>query len=298
MIFAARPSMRCCVIFNPTAKGDKARRFRAQLDAIARQAVLKLTQTAGDAARLAREAVEEGYDLVVAAGGDGTVNEVLNGLARAPDGFARAALGVLPLGTVNVFARELGLPRRLAENWAVLQRGRLRAVDVVEIEAGGARSCFCQLAGAGLDARAIERVNWPLKKRIGPLAYVWAGLGALAETKPELTVRANGAELRGELILIGNGRRYGGDFQLFPTAQLDDGVVDVCVFPRASGFTLLRCAVPLLLRGRLPEAAVRRLRAAAFTIAGASAFEVDGELAGRLPAALQVAPRRLRVVVP
>jgi YegS/Rv2252/BmrU family lipid kinase len=290
--------MRICVIFNPAARGDKARRFRARLDDIARQAALKLTQGPGDARRLAAEAVAEGFDLVVAAGGDGTVNEVLNGLALAPDGFARAALGLLPLGTVNVFARELGLPRRLGDDWAVIQRGRLRAVDVVFVETGGAQSCFCQLAGAGLDARAIERLNWPLKKRIGPLAYVWAGLGALAEKQPQIIVRANGIEQRGELVLLGNGRRYGGNFQLFPAAQLDDGLVDVCVFPRASVFTLLRCAAPLLLRGRLPEAAVQRLRASRLTLEGASAFELDGELAGRLPATVRVESRRLRVVGP
>lgn len=290
--------MRTCVIFNPAAKGGKTRWFRAQLDDIARRAALKLTRAAGDATRLAAEAVEEGCELVVAAGGDGTVNEVLNGLGRARDGFARAALGVLPLGTVNVFAREMGLSRRLGEDWSVIQRARLRLVDVCVAEAGGARQYFVQMGGAGLDARAIQLLNLTLKRHTGPFAYVWAGLRALRERKPELVARADGVELRGELVLLGNGRRYGGEFVLFPAAQLDDGRLDGCVFSRADTRTLLHCALPLLLRGRLPESAVRRFSAAELSVSGAAAFELDGELAGRLPVTIRVEPRLLRVAAP
>jgi len=306
--------VRSCVIFNPTAKGDKARRFRAQLDDIAQHAVLKLTQSAGDATRLAAEAVGEGFDLIVAAGGDGTVNEVLNGIGRAPNGFERAALGVLPLGTVNVFARELGLPRNLGQAWAVLQRGKVTTIDVGVVEQADEPQTpdprpqtsslfpryFAQLAGAGLDARAIELVDWRLKKQFGPLAYVWAGLKALCESKPELTVRAAGVELRGRLVLIGNGRLYGGDFATVPAAQLDDGLLDVCVFPQVNGWTLLRCALPLLLAKRLPESVVQRVQSAQFTVscARAAAFELDGDLAGQLPATFGVERQKLRVVVP
>ena len=126
---------------------------------------------------------------IVAAGGDGTVNEVLNGLGDAPDGFARARLGVLPLGTVNVFARELEIPLRIERAWEILQRGRETRIDLprVEFSANGVRQkrYFVQLAGAGLDARAIELVDWSHKKKAGPLAYVIAGLKALRERQPK-----------------------------------------------------------------------------------------------------------------
>jgi hypothetical protein len=152
------------VIFNPAARGNKARHFRHQLDAIGSQCALKATTAPGDARRLAAEAVGEGFDLIVAAGGDGTVNEVLNGLGDAPDGLARARLGVLPLGTVNVFARELKIPLRIERAWNVLQRGREMRIDLprVEFSANGTRQkqYFAQLAGAGMDARAIELVDW------------------------------------------------------------------------------------------------------------------------------------------
>ncbi len=186
------------MIFNPAARGNKARRFRRQLDAIGTQCVLKATTAPHDARRLATEAINDGFDLIVAAGGDGTINEVLNGIGDAPDGFARTRLGVLPLGTVNVFARELKIPMRVEQAWEILQRGREMRIDLprVEFSANGERrkQYFVQLAGAGLDARAIELVDWQHKKNVGPLAYVIAGLKALREKKPEIIAIANGAK--------------------------------------------------------------------------------------------------------
>jgi diacylglycerol kinase (ATP) len=163
--------VRICVIFNPAARGNRARHFRRQLDFIGAQCALKATAAPGDARRLAAEAIGEGYDLIAAAGGDGTMNEVLNGLGDAPDGFARARLGVLPLGTVNVFARELKIPLRLERAWDVLRRGSEMKIDLprAEFSANGrtGRRYFVQLAGAGLDARAIELVDWQHKKKSG-----------------------------------------------------------------------------------------------------------------------------------
>ena len=104
--------MRACVIFNPVARGDKARHFRAHLDAVGHAATLLQTSGPGDATRLAAQAVREGFDTIVAAGGDGTLNEVVNGMASEPRGLDGARLGLLPLGTVNVFARELEIPAR------------------------------------------------------------------------------------------------------------------------------------------------------------------------------------------
>src|SRR4051812_27646176 len=114
---AADGSKARCVVFNPTARGDKARRFRSQLDKIATESTLKLTTRAGDARRLASEAVDEGFETIVAAGGDGTLNEVLNGIGDSRGGFEKCRLGVLPLGTVNVFAREMAIPAELEQAW-------------------------------------------------------------------------------------------------------------------------------------------------------------------------------------
>lgn len=296
--------MRTCVIFNPAARADKARHFRRHLDEIASQGALKATATPDDARRLATEAVADGFELIVAAGGDGTVNEVLNGIGDVDGGFARARLGVLPLGTVNVFAREIGLPLRIDRAWATLQRGHERRLDLprVEFSANGVRRrrYFVQLAGAGLDARAIELVTWPLKKKFGPLAYVIAGVKALHGRLPKITARADGQNLTGELILVGNGRFYGGPLDIFPGADLCDGLMDVCVVPRANWLSLLRCLPGLLVRRKLPARAVQRFRASAFELTGdaSASFELDGEWVGNLPVTFSITRESLRVVVP
>jgi YegS/Rv2252/BmrU family lipid kinase len=292
------------VIFNPAARGEKARCFRRQLDAGGAQFAFKATTAPGDARRLATEAVNDGFDLIVAAGGDGTVNEVLNGLGDAPDGFARARLGVLPLGTVNVFARELKIPLRVERAWEVLQNGCEIKIDLprVQFSADGVlqKRYFCQLAGAGLDARAIELVDWQHKKQIGPLAYIIAGLKALREKKPPITVRAEGQSATGELVLVGNGKFYGGPFALLPLAELRNGLLEVCVLPRADWLTLLRCAPNFLVRRKLPEKLVRRISAASFELLSETpaAFELDGEWVGKLPVTFSIEREKLRMVVP
>src|ERR1051326_8744116 len=115
-------AMRACVIFNPTARGEKAKRFRRHLDEIGKEVALKMTAAPDDARRLSAEAVREGFDTIVAAGGDGTVNEVLNGMGDA-EGFKATRLGVLPLGTVNVFAQELGISSKLEAAWETIRKG-------------------------------------------------------------------------------------------------------------------------------------------------------------------------------
>lgn len=296
--------MRACVIFNPTAKGDKARNFRRHLDEIGADAALKQTRRAGDARLLATEAVQEGFEIVVAAGGDGTVNEVLNGIGDAPDGFARAALGVLPLGTVNVFARELKLSTRLEKAWQVIRAGHEWRIDLPRVDyAKGEtrdRRYFAQLAGVGLDAQAIELVHWPLKKKIGPLAYVIAGLQALLKSQSTISIDAGGHRASGELVLIGNGRLYGGSFAVFPKADLRDGELEVCVFPRVNWLMLARCGPGLLLNRRLPPRATHNFKTASFTLSSltSAALEVDGEWIGHLPATFSIEPGKLRVIVP
>jgi diacylglycerol kinase (ATP) len=296
--------VRTCVIFNPAARGDKAGHFRRHLDEIASRGALKATTAPGEARRLATEAVADGFELIVAAGGDGTVNEVLNGIGDAPDGFARARFGVLPLGTVNVFAREIGLPLRIERAWETLQRGHETRLDLpcVEFSSNGVhrRQHFIQLAGAGLDARAIELVTWPLKKKFGPLAYVIAGVKALRSGLPKITAHVDGQNATGELILVGNGRFYGGPLKIFPRADMRDGFLDICVLPRVNWLALLRCVPGLLAQRKLPASAAQRFRAPAFELKsdGSVSFELDGEWAGNLPAAFSIAREQLRVVVP
>jgi diacylglycerol kinase (ATP) len=225
-------------------------------------------------------------------------------MGDVPDGFTKARLGVLPLGTVNVFARELGIPSSqmlpgrccAAETKNRLISRSLRMAKENNKSALTSRN----LPARDLDSRAIELVDWPTKKMIGPLAYVVAGLKAMREEQNRIIVSDGAHTVSGQLVLVGNGRLYGGSYRIFPTADFCDGKLDVCVFPQVNWPTLFRCGISILLRGRLPEAKVVRLRAASFSFIGKSStrFEVDGELAGKLPARFSVQPLALRVLVP
>lgn len=290
------------MIYNPTAKGDKARRFRQRLADFGNACVLKQTPGPGEAKRLAAEAVGEGFLTIVAAGGDGTVNEVVNGIASTPLGLERTRLGVLPLGTVNVFARELGIPTDLDQAWKVILNAKERRIDLPLARMEGSETArhFAQLAGAGLDARAIELVHYPLKRKIGPLAYIYAGLKALTEPACVIEVEVDGAKAIGGLVLIGNGRLYGGTYRLFPEADLTDGLLEVCVFQKVGWLTLARCGPHLLVKGCLPGGVARWLRGKQVRLSSAKpvSYELDGEWGGKLPVVFGFAPSRLGVIVP
>lgn len=295
--------MRTCIIFNPTAKGQKAEKLRSRLDEISKHAVLKSTTAAGDARRLTTEAIQAGCDTIIAAGGDGTVNEVLNGIGDA-QAFNRVRLGILPLGTVNVFARELGIPTHPSKAWDLVLRGRYTRIDLAWVEfnhnAHQQRRYFAQLAGAGLDARAIKLVEWKHKQSVGPLAYVIAGFKALRERQPKITVTCSDRSTTGEFVLIGNGNLYGGSIKMFPEARLRDGQLDICIFPRMNAFSAIFHLLQASLSKNVSHDGLQRLRAAEFTIAAEAevGFELDGEWIGNLPANFGVEREQLRVIVP
>lgn len=296
--------MRICIIFNPSAKGEKAKRWLQLLDEVRGECVLKQTWAAGAARTLAAEAVWEGFDTIVAAGGDGTVNEVLNGIGAEPDGFARARLAILPMGTVNVFAKELGLPGSLPRAWEIIRRGREMAVDLprVEFTADGQRQFryFAQMAGAGLDARAVELVNWKLKKKFGLFAYIWACLQALRETQSKILATTGTRSFTGEAIVLGNGRFYGGKYVLFPKANLSDGLIDVCVLPRANWKVAISCGWGALTQRLHKAGGMQHFQSETLTLTSErpTPFQVEGESVGRLPATFSVQRQKLRVVVP
>lgn len=296
--------MRTCVIFNPTAKGDKARHFRDHLGAVGAEASFKATTHAGAARELAKLAVEEGFATVVAAGGDGTLNEVLNGIGDAEEGYQRARFGVIPLGTVNVFALEMGIPFQLAAAWEVIRNGRERFIDLPEatFHTGEKETTrrFIQMAGAGWDARAVELVNWELKKRIGRFAYIWAGMGALMPPKAKVVVQGNGERMEGDFVLVGNGRFYAGKFPFLYRADLSDGALDVTVFPKFQWTSLAGCVTNFILGRYFRPGCQAYLQAPELEITSdaVTPLQLDGELVGHLPARIKTYPKALRVIVP
>lgn len=297
------------MIFNPKARGEAAGRFREILKTLAAECTLLPTTQAGDGRRLGEQAIRQGFTHIVAVGGDGTLNEVVNGMAVPQEGFRQASLGVIPLGTVNVFARELGLPERLEESWHVAMNGRERVIDLLRVEypgaQGGVARIVLQLAGAGLDARAVELADWELKRRIGRLSYAVSALRAFFESHPELVVSSESGELRGEQVFIGNGRLYGGNAVLFPDARLDDGRIHLGVVKRLTVPVALRFAwrflsarpsmktgsqqFPMTVLGCAGPVEIRSLSG------GRAALQIDGEACGALPVRITKLPGILRV---
>ena len=293
--------MQTCVIFNPSARGEKAEVLCARAQSLFPNCAWRRTSQAGQARVLAAQAVRGGYQTIIAGGGDGTANEVVNGIGDVPGGLDSTHFGVLPLGTVNVFARELGLPRHLAGAVKMLKEGKTMTIDLGRVEytaAGSPRQrYFIQLAGAGLDSRSIELVNWELKKKLGPIAYIVAGCKAIREPQPVIVAHTQ-TPVSGQTVLIGNGRFYGGSFPVFPAASLQDGLLDVCVLPKVT-WPRLMAAAPGLLTGReLCSALHFSLRSVTLTSTSRVILQLDGENACELPATLSVRPRALRVIVP
>lgn len=194
------------VILNPTAGNLEAvRDCQERVESIVGGWPIRITSHAGEAEALARRAVEEGFGCVVAAGGDGTVNHVTNGIAGS-----NAALGILPMGTVNVFAMELGLPANDLERcWEIIQTGNIRLVDLPS--ANG--KYFVQLGGIGLDAQAVKETTLAFKRSLGPLSYLISAAHIAARRPPQLFIDSEDAPVReGSFVLVGNGRLYGGPF--------------------------------------------------------------------------------------
>ncbi len=290
------PSDSIPVILNPAARSARAGNRLEKIRGLSPRVAVHATAQAGDARRFAAELAAQGAPIVVAAGGDGTINEVVSGLATVP-AERRPLLGVLPAGTMNVFAHELGLPAGdLAECWRIIEAGRTREIDLWE--AGG--HVFVQMAGVGLDAAVIENTSWRWKKRIGPLAYVVSLIQLLLRTSPRVRVSSPGREpVEGTAILLGNGRRYGGPFPVFPHAHNADGLLEVVVFKNHGPLALFQWARALWLGSYATAGNFHAFQATELTLDGPCSVptEVDGELAGSTPVTIRRAEAGLRVLV-
>jgi diacylglycerol kinase (ATP) len=254
------------------------------------------TEYAGHATRLAQEAVRAGMEMVVAAGGDGTVNDVIQALAGRT-----TALGVLPLGTVNVWAREMGIPLGLAQAREVLLSGVRRRVDLGR---AGSRY-FLLMAGIGFDAEVARRVETSWLKRAGLKLLDYAatvGLLGMTHQPARVWLRYDGKR-RGTsalMILIGNTRLYAGALTFAKRAVADDGLLDVVIV--GGGGLIARMGVlarALLRRASLgPRVRYAQCRVIRIESNQPLPVQVDGEVIGTLPMTFSVAPGGLRVVVP
>ena len=308
--------MNALLIVNPAAGQGKPQdvleAVRAALKPILGR--VTVTQNAGDAERAARTAAGQGFDAVLVAGGDGTVNEAVNGLLSGQPGSSPLPLGLVPLGTQNVLAHELGLappPGDFGPILALLQAGKTRRLDV---GLAGTRY-FALMAGFGFDAAVVRDVRGAVKDWAGPAAYALSTLGALAKYQStEITLTLDGETVRSEafLVVVANAASYGDRrLRLAPFAAPDDGWLDVCVFERPkTGRSLDRMSLDrmgfaaqmasALVRRHLRGPGVRYYRAKTIVLSSSPPIggQVDGERFGETPVKIIIVPQALTVFVP
>ncbi|MBK1792010.1 diacylglycerol/lipid kinase family protein [Persicirhabdus sediminis] len=283
------------LLFNPNARSQRGRKTLRFLMANAQRFALYATRDVDDARQLAQKLANDGEPIVCAAGGDGTLNAVVQGLAGSS-----CVLGVLPAGTMNVFARELGIPyNSLSKALEIIQDGNVREVDLFEAN----QKPFLQMAGVGFDAKVIEETSSGSKNLIGPFAYLGPAVRVLGQQPPKVTVTcADGRVEEGVCMLAGNGSLYGGQVKLFRKADNDDGLLDALIF-KHSGIPFIRDSLLGLATGALDteKSSITYLQSESFTIESDAQLplQVDGEYAGRA-STFKLCPtgRKLRVLAP
>ncbi len=286
---------RLLIIFNPTAGARRRRRFEAVLAELRRlgcEVTVRPTGGRGDAEQLAASADPNRYDVLVVAGGDGTINEVVNGLAGA-----RLPLAIVPLGTANVLAAEIGMATDARTVARTIALGRPRPISVGV--ANGRR--FLLMAGTGFDAHVVQHVDLALKRWIGKGAYAIQILRQLRSFAfPEYAVTIDGTTWKAASVLVANAHYYGGRFVCAPAADLCAPSLEVCMFERRGRLSVIGYALAML-AGRLPKLrSIRIVSAGKVHIDGGSDEPVqgDGDIIGHLGVTIEVVPEALHLVYP
>ncbi len=262
-----------------------------------------ITQRAGDATAFAADAALR-YETIVAVGGDGTVNEVANGIRQSG---SETALGVLPRGTGSDLVRTLGIPHGFADAARLLARGNRRKIDLGKatfLAPDGQEHSrwFINAAEVGFGAMVSAAVNRPSRLLPGPAAFMWAIVTTLVRHRPVITsVTTDGSSHRSLLLSnawIANGRYSGGGIKSAPRALIDDGLLDVVLVEHAS-IRVRVAGLPKLRSGefvKMRQVEYRQAAQAAFTSDTPQLVEVDGDVVGTTPATFEIEPQRLTVI--
>jgi YegS/Rv2252/BmrU family lipid kinase len=286
---------RILIVRNPVAGqrrgGDYTRAVRLLEEAGCNITVAE-TGARGDAVRLAREADENTYDVVVAAGGDGTINEVVNGLAGR-----KLPLGLIPLGTSNVLAHEIGIGPDMARAAETIVSGRRRPIALANADG---HYC-CLMVSAGYDARALARVRYGLKGLMGEGAYYVAGFEEmLAGTRRLLQVEIDSNPYEAASVIVANGRLYGGKYLIAPDADIGEPVLQCMLLHRPGRWNITRYGIAIM-RERLhllPDVETVPGHTVKLTAPAGEPWQSDGDLIGEFPVTVTVEADAIEVMTP
>lgn len=249
------------------------------------------------------EAARDGCDCILAAGGDGTINEAINGIAKHGDSAQPIVFGVLPAGTANVFANEVGFSNRPDHAAPQLLEAEPAQVSIGCFQQDGREPrYFVLMAGVGLDARIVYELDAGLKSRIGKLAYWHGGLRQLGRPVPRFRLEVNGTEYHSSFALITRVRNYGGDFEIARRIRLTDNDFEVIVFTNSKWQDYLRFFVSVVLNRLDRTPGVTLTRASEVRLSAPEDqriyVQTDGEAVGNLPATVSIAPNPVTILLP
>jgi diacylglycerol kinase (ATP) len=286
---------RILIIYNPIS-GRRRRGFLEQVLLRLRAGgcvpEVSCTEKRGDAERIAAAASPNYFDAIAVAGGDGTINEVLNGMTRSP-----LPLGIIPMGTANVLAAEIGLdvtPDAVAET---LLEGRRKRIDVGM--ADGRR--FVMMAGVGFDADVVQGINPRFKRAVGKGAYVWQSLVEMLRYRPQtFHLSIDGTAHTAASAVFANGHYYAGTFTCAPEARLTDGRLHVCLFKASGRLSIVRYGLALMLGTLHKRHDIEILPATHIGVAGGTGSPVhgDGDILATLPLDVRMDATGVELIVP
>lgn len=296
------------LILNPTAGPRRRGLVDAVVSRVRQQGwTVEVVETgaAGDARRLAATCDAGRYGVIAVAGGDGTINEVINGLAGRGDEIP--AVGIVPLGTANVLAHELGLGFSATAVAQTMIAGRALLVQPGQAVNGAGTRCFSLMAGAGFDAKVVAGVSAPLKRRLGRAAYVWRSLVEACRYRPvRYQVEIDGVCHEASSVIVTRSRHYAGPYVVAPLATLGEPMLHVCLFERWGRSHTFRFGLALLL-GRLPRTGGYRVvtglqvRVSVLSDAGEGReqpVQIDGDNALTLPVSIGLSAGAVRLLQP
>lgn len=286
------------LISNPEAKGTTERKIKQAclfLESKGYEVESLSTKQRGDAEIFARESVKKSPVFIIAAGGDGTFNEVANGIAGS-----KIPMAILPFGTTNVLSKELAVPEDVRGALEIAVTRTPKAVSLGKIDIPGSSFIprhFILMAGIGYDGEAVFRINKTLKKFSGKGAYIYSGLRVLLGFRPsELAFDIDGKKYYGYSAIVGKAARYGGNFTVTPDAHLADPALYVCLFHGGTGRDILRYVLGISVKKHLRFRDVKYLKAEKIEISGEAHVQIDGDYFGTTPVRIGIAKNIIRLI--